>query len=205
LNVLICANILPPLRAKSRVCAALRKNFGAHARLISRIFLASFLLFIESAFAERDFELDTATQVKLVYLLRLSSFVSWDGEDSGVLRYCTIGIDAVSYYHSILLNEEIKGKKIEVKYLSDSTEAAGCHFLYVASSMTSNLGEVISAVKELRIITIGNMDGFIEAGGMINLLQVDNNIRFEVNYLSIKDSKVELSSDFLRLAVRIIM
>ena len=57
----------------------------------------------------------------------------------------------------------------------------------------------ISQAKE--ILTISNdIDGFCLIGGMINLKNVRNNIKIEINYKKIQNINMQISSKLLALA-----
>jgi hypothetical protein len=51
---------------------------------------------------------------------------------------------------------------------------------------------------------VGEMPGFLEAGGIMNFLMEDNKVRFEVNAAAAKHAKLKIRSQLLRLAKRVI-
>jgi hypothetical protein len=59
-------------------------------------------------------------------------------------------------------------------------------------------------LEDLPILTVGETEHFIETGGIINFLMEDNKVRFEINDVAAKKSKLKISSQLLRLAKRVV-
>jgi len=60
------------------------------------------------------------------------------------------------------------------------------------------------ALKGSPILTIGESDGFLESGGIINFLMEDEKVRFEINNTAAKQARLKIRSKLLRLAQRVI-
>ena len=67
-----------------------------------------------------------------------------------------------------------------------------------------NLKEIINSVKDHSVLTVGEMEGFLEAGGIINWFVEEKKIRFEINTAAAERAKLEIRSNLLRLAKRIV-
>jgi hypothetical protein len=82
-----------------------------------------------------------------------------------------------------------------------------CHLLMFCSDDSVRVeasGEIIKALKDSPVLTVGEMDGFLESGGIINFLMEDKKVRFEINAVAVKRSKLKISSKLLRLAKRVV-
>ena len=53
------------------------------------------------------------------------------------------------------------------------------------------------------MLTVSDMEGFAEAGGVIGLMKTDEKIRFEINLLAAKEAGLVISSRLLSLALAI--
>jgi hypothetical protein len=60
---------------------------------------------------------------------------------------------------------------------------------------------MLDSTRTKPILTVSELPGFAESGGMIELYQMDDRIRFKVNLQSIREAGLELSSSLLKLAV----
>ena len=64
--------------------------------------------------------------------------------------------------------------------------------------------EILEALKGSSVLTVGEMDNFLENGGIINFLIRDRKVCFEVNTVAAKDARLKIRSKLLRLAKRVI-
>jgi len=76
--------------------------------------------------------------------------------------------------------------------------------LYVCASEKEHLKEIINIVEGSSVLTVGDTDGFLEAGGIINLLIEDKKVRFEVNVTAAEKANLQIRSQLLRLAKRVV-
>lgn len=79
-----------------------------------------------------------------------------------------------------------------------------CHVLFICSSEKQNLREILTLVKTSSVLTVTETEGFLEAGSMINFTMEDNKIRFEVNLTAANEAKLQVRSQLLRVARKVI-
>jgi len=75
-----------------------------------------------------------------------------------------------------------------------------CHILFITSSEEANLAKILSSIKGLPSLTVSDMEGFVQRGGIVRLFTAGNKIRFEVNPQAAKRSFLKISSKLLKLA-----
>ena len=66
------------------------------------------------------------------------------------------------------------------------------------------MANILESVKEQGILTIADTKGFLEAGGIINLMMEEKKVRFEINMVAAKKSGIQIRSQLLRLAKKVI-
>jgi len=79
-----------------------------------------------------------------------------------------------------------------------------CHVLFICDSEKQNLPEIINLVKGRGVLTAADMDGFLEAGGIANFVMEDNKIRFQINATAAENAKLDIRSQLLRLAQKVV-
>ena len=82
----------------------------------------------------------------------------------------------------------------------DMEAIKGCHVLFVCASEKDRLKSLLDPLQTRSILTVGDVPGFLEAGGMINFVIEDNKVRFDVNSTATARGKLEIRSKLLRLA-----
>jgi YfiR/HmsC-like len=109
-------------------------------------------------------------------------------------------------------NKQINGRGVVVKRLKWGdrlkerqyklwlNDLLQCNILYVSSSELPHLDELISIVKGIPILTVGDTPGFAMRGGVINLILDDDKVRFEVNVEAARRANLNISSRLLALA-----
>jgi hypothetical protein len=162
-------------------------------------------------------------QVKAGVILNLMKFIEWakQPEPAGPIVVGVLGKDPFGTLLDRLEKESVKGRSVTVKRLpgwaqlaqgNDAERVAAlraCSTLFVSASEKKSLPAILQSVRGHAVLTVGDMEGFVDGGGMINLLvDVDQNsdkkIRFEINLDATRESGLEVSSKLLRLAKRVV-
>jgi len=60
-------------------------------------------------------------------------------------------------------------------------DVSGCHILFISSSEEKHLAQILEVLRTSSTLTIGEMQGFTQNGGIINLAVESNKVRFEIN------------------------
>jgi hypothetical protein len=165
-------------------------------------------------------------QIKAAFLYNFIKFVDWPEEkfpDSNEpIIIGIIGNDLFGDAFEPIKDKKAKGSSVIIKRfksfeeLKKSTEKdkpesdqkievlTKCHLLFICSSEQKNLKEIINTVRDHSVLTVGETEGFLEAGGIINCFVEEKKIRFEINITAAERAKLEIRSNLLRLAKRIV-
>ncbi len=150
----------------------------------------------------------TEYQVKAAYLYNFARFAVWPDKpafhSSQSFNICVLGEDSLgAALDSVVAGEMIDSKQATAKRISRSQDAAECRVLFVSSSEESRWREILPALEKLSVLTVSDMHQFTRRGGMIEFQLVANRIRFEVNLAATQRAGLELSSELLKLALRV--
>lgn len=166
--------------------------------------------FLSGASTEEEFRVQ---KIKAAYLYNFLLLNEWPPEKlSASEGTITIGIlgNGQTFVPSLfepIMGDVIEGRRLIVKWIKYSNhtqELKKCHVLFIAKSAAKDLGRILEKLKNSSVLTVSEMSGFIEIGGMIQFVEVGNRIRFQINNAAIKAEKIWISSQVLRLAVKII-
>ena len=196
-----CSRLL--LLASLRSCRSLSNSLRRFpAQPVAAIVLL--LAFSPAAMAQLH---PTDVQVKAAYLYNFGKFVRWqpDRPANASFDICVLGKDPFgNVLDSTVKGESIDAHQINVKRLQNMDEASHCNILFVAPSEQNRLSAILPAATRLNILTVSDMPGFAERGGVIELVNKEDRIRFEVNLTAAKESHLVLSSELLKIAVRVL-
>jgi hypothetical protein len=77
-----------------------------------------------------------------------------------------------------MMRETVRDRRIMVREIGQDA-VDECAVLFVAKSAANKAKPVLEALNGRPILTIGDHDGFISAGGAINLYLVNGKVRFD--------------------------
>ena len=147
---------------------------------------------------------DTASEypLKAAFLYKFASFVVWPISNvSGPLCIGVVGEDPFgSALEEVVKGKSINGRAFEIRRFRPGPEAGRCDILFISVSEKNKLRAVLDQMPGSSALTVGDMPGFCENGGMIRLGLEDNRIRMEINPDAAGRSGLQLSSKLLSLA-----
>lgn len=144
-------------------------------------------------------------QLKAVFLFNFAKFVEWPANahaspDSPIV----IGIVGEDPFGAVLDNavkgERLGGRPLEVRRFKESGEVAGCHLLFISSSLKDQAGDLLHMLQGQPVLTVSETPGFAERGGVVNFVMVDSKVRFEANLQAAARQGLKMSSKLLQLA-----
>ena len=114
---------------------------------------------------------------------------------------CVVGQDPFgSALERVVEGKTIGGRTFVVRRLKDWKAGARCHILFVGGFDQQRLRTVLGQVRHETILTVGDVAGFCESGGGINLIVVDSKVKLEINVDVTARSGLQVSSKLLSLA-----
>lgn len=143
-------------------------------------------------------------QVKAAYLYNFAKFVEWPAEmfadKSLPFGICIFGKDPFGNAIDTIKDKTVNGRNLEIKQYSGGEDVTACHIMFISPSEKKNLEGILEKIKDMHILTVSDMEGFADRGGMINLNKVEKKIRLEINIDAAKQSGLRMSSKLLKIA-----
>lgn len=141
-------------------------------------------------------------QVKASYLYNFIQFIDWPRDVLGAdakFNLCVVGAERFGNTLDALANERVANREIALRRLSraDQARAAHCHLLFIAAGEP----DASEAIVDRGLLTIGESPGFLQRGGIINLVEHQGRIRFEINQQTARNAGLTVSSRILSLAL----
>lgn len=139
-------------------------------------------------------------KVKAAFLLNFGKYVEWPpSAASGDLAICVLGDDPFGSTLDDTLEGRTVGKRsVKARRVSSVAQAGACSILFV--SRTESVDAVLSGLAGEPVLIVGEQERFARKGGMINFVEVDQKVRFEINEAAAKRAGLKISSQLLKLA-----
>lgn len=144
-------------------------------------------------------------KVKASYLYNFLQFVEWpaDAFTGNTLLVCVLGTDNFGAALRQISGEVVRGRTVALRYFQDIQGLQNCHVVFVSASSENNRdSQVLQYLSRRPILIIGESSGFIQRGGIINLVRVDGKIRFEINQQAATRNRLKISAQLLQLGLR---
>ncbi|HAB18213.1 MAG TPA: YfiR family protein [Verrucomicrobiota bacterium] len=100
----------------------------------------------------------------------------------------------------VLDGKMVQGRRIVVRPISNLVEATQCQVLFIGASEKGRLAQIAAEFRNQPVLTVGEVEGFAEQGGMVNLVAGPNRIVMEINREAAQQSRLAFSSQLLKLA-----
>ena len=148
----------------------------------------------------------TESKVKVSFIYNFAKFIDWPEEKISNKNFsiCTLGgEDLYSSLDYLSKSKKIKSKTILIRKNPSLNKLKTCNILFVGSSESENLNNILLKLKGFPVLTIGDTEGYEWRGVGINLCQVNKNLRFKINNKVLLNTGLAASSELLKLGIPI--
>ena len=143
-------------------------------------------------------------EIKAAFLYNFVKFVDWPSEvlpeTSDTITICVLSDDPSAEALESLRGKMVKGRRLSTRRIEGVKDVESCHVLFISSSEEKRVPQVMQNLHGSSVLTVGEMERFIQSGGIINFVIERNKVRFEINPTSAERARLKLSSQLLSLA-----
>jgi hypothetical protein len=144
-------------------------------------------------------------EVKAAFLFNFAKFVEWpSGSFSGAddpIRLCLSGADPFAgTLEQVVQDKLVDGRRLQVEHPSNASQARGCHILFISAMEGKPNWARLHGGYGPGVLTVGETSDFTETGGVIDFVQRQNRMAFEINIEAADRAGVKISSKLLSLA-----
>ncbi len=161
------------------------------------ILLASGLVFtFSTANAQKE-------KFQSIFIYNFSKYVKWpDSMNSGKFVIGVIGSSAMqNELKSMAASKNVNGLPIEVRQFNSAAEVKDCHILYLASSESGKIDQIVSLTNGKAILIVTDKPGLAEKGASINFVEVDGKIKFELSHQNTEQRGLKVAGSLASLAI----
>lgn len=145
----------------------------------------------------------TEYQVKAAFLLNFTKFVEWPSgafaASDSHFTICLVGKDPFARILDEMVDGEVvNGRKMTVRRMSESPSPQVCQVVFIGSQ-EKDIPRILGGLGR-GVLTVGEGDGFIRAGGIIAFVIQDRRVRFDIAQSAAEGAALKLSSQLLAVA-----
>jgi hypothetical protein len=142
--------------------------------------------------------------VKAAFIYNFAKFVHWpDDSFNGPrdrIELCVYSKDPFGDALQRLRDRTAQGRSFHVRRCDSLDELKKCHIVFIGAASRRDRVEAIRFLRGRAALTVGDRSGFADRGGMIELYEVKERIRFRINLQAARHAGLKISSELLKLA-----
>lgn len=141
--------------------------------------------------------------LKAALLFNVARFTRWSDGRRGE-RLCLLGEDPfgpVIEKVAWLSAERWDERPYAVRRLDGAAEAEGCRIVFIGASESDRLETLLEHPGLAGALIVGDMEGFAERGGTLELTRRGRRMRFAVNLEALCRHRLSISAQALELAI----
>lgn len=193
---------------------------------ISRVLFCLVLCAVCAVASDDELTENREYKIKAAFIYNFIKAINWPQERMGdanePMVIGIIGRNPFGDAFKPIENKTVRGRRLVLRYFEGPSEqnnessndrekttfdvegVRDCHILFVCSSEVGYIGRILDAVKVNSVLTVSEVDGFLKAGGIINLVPGTNQPVFDVNLTASRKVGLVISSKLLRIANKVI-
>lgn len=144
--------------------------------------------------------------VKAAYLYNFTRFTQWPETafaDAGSFSVCVLGDDPFGAALASLEGKTVEQRPLRVRRLARMGDYGQCQMLFISRSERHRLRPLLVELRDQPVLTVSDIEGFTQSGGMIELVDQDQRVGFAVNLGAVRRTGLDISSKLLRLAAAV--
>jgi hypothetical protein len=143
--------------------------------------------------------------VKAAYLFRFAQYVEWPAQhaDASFVIAVSGSEDVAAHLDRLVPGMAVNGRPVTVRRVTRAQELDGVHILYVGADAFARTRALRARAVELPILLVTDNERGLDGGGVINFIEVDRNLRFEISLNAADRSRLKINSALLAVAARV--
>ena len=146
--------------------------------------------------------------VMAAYIYRLITYVEWPvsvfaSADAPIVIGVVNADDIASELEQVVQGRTAQGRRLHVRRIAVGEVPSGVHALFIGGEIAPRILQSAKTLTERSVLTITGVERGMDYGSVINFVQVDGRVRFEVNVGMAEKSGLRLSSRLLTVATRV--
>ncbi|MCK9492265.1 MAG: YfiR family protein [Sulfurimonas sp.] len=159
------------------------------------MFFLFFLLFTTSLFSY-----ESENKIQALIIGKIAKFITWEDESRDTFIITMLHNSFGDTLEQVYKGKQIKGKNVEIRYISDIKEIQKTDVLYVSNVTSIELDEILLKLKNTNVLTISDLRGFAEKKGIVQIYFASQKPKLKINLTSAKEQNLQIKSSLLQIA-----
>ncbi len=146
--------------------------------------------------------------VMAAYIYRFITYVEWPASafpapEAPIVIGVVNADDIAGELEQIVQGRTAQSRRLQVRRMAPGDAVTGVNVLFIGGDAAPKVLQAAKTLTERSVLTITGVERGIDHGSVINFVQVDGRVRFEVNVVVAEKSGLRLSSRLLTVATKV--
>ena len=147
----------------------------------------------------------TEYQIEAGFLFNFTKFVEWPPDafpnESAPIVIAVIGDNLfLGDLSATAAGKTIDGRAVVVKQFKEGQDIRACTILFISSSEKKRWPHILETLKGSSVLTVSDIAGFAQLGGMIAFLVADNRVKLEIDLDAALEARLKVSAKLIGVA-----
>lgn len=152
---------------------------------------------------------DNPFLVKAAYLVNFAKYVAWPAgafaSTNAPIRITVVGRNPFGdSLDDLVRGRLVQHRPIEIRRATDLEDLGDCHILYIGGMDREREAEILAAVRDRPVLTVGEDRDFLDRGGMIRFFIQRKSVLFDVHLARAGHAGLEIHARMLETASRVL-
>jgi len=172
---------------------------------ILSIFLLPVILLGLRAMIAPDQGEEANAKIKAIYIYNFTKYIEWPEDYKqgnfvvGILGNNTLLVNELK---KMAESKTVGTQKFDIRTLTNPSEAADCHIVYIMNENSAQLTDVLGKVKNKSALVVTDKSGLVTKGAAISFVIVENKQKIELNKGNIEKYKLKVADQLVSMAVQ---
>ena len=139
--------------------------------------------------------------VKSLFIYNFTKHINWPSLPEQKFVIGVVGDTAFAEKLKVM----VSGKKVSDKDISvavvEVDDASSCHLLFMCAEESWQLKKAISVIGDKNVLIVTEGRGLALKGSCINIIEIDEKMKFEINEKNIVKAGLKVSNQLLSLGI----
>jgi hypothetical protein len=166
------------------------------------------LLLVAGAVGAGDDTAFAPDEVKAAFLYGFTKYIEWPASrfpapasPIGIGLYCADAPRGAR--EQVARGRQVNGRPVEVRTLERPGQARAVHLVFVCASSDAKVEAILREVEGEAVVVVGESDRSWLEGGMVQLVQVEDRMRFRLDVPAAERAGVKMGAQLQKLALTV--
>jgi hypothetical protein len=143
--------------------------------------------------------------VKAAFLYRFASYVEWPADSPASPFVIGVAGDekVAGQLEELVPRLVVNHQPVQLRRVTRAADLDGVHILYVGPDALARTRTLRAKALERPILIVTDDDHGLDAGAVINFVEANRNVRFEISLIAADRARLKIDSALLSVAARV--